>query len=47
MTLAKAIYIQRKKYYEKIVAGNPSQKVFLNGWLRRADEMAKESGVIA
>ena len=44
--LAKAIYEQRKKYYEKIVARNPSQKVFLKGWLRRADEMAKESGGI-
>lgn len=47
MTLAKAIYIQRKKYYEKIVARTPSQKVHLKGWLRRADEMARESGVIA
>ena len=47
MTLTKAIYIQRKKYYEKIVARNPSQKVHLKGWLKRADEMAKEAGVIA
>ena len=47
MTLAQNIYIQRKKYYEKIVANNPSQKVFLKGWMRRADEMAKEAGVIA
>ena len=46
-TLAKNIYIQRKKYYEKIVARNPSQKVFMKGWLRRADEMAKKAGVIA
>ena len=45
--LAKAIYNQRKKYYEKIVARNPSQKVFLKGWMRRADEMAREAGVIA
>ncbi|MBR2207201.1 MAG: hypothetical protein IJ859_00140 [Synergistaceae bacterium] len=47
MTLAKAIYIQRKKYYQKIVARNPSQNVFLKGWLRRADEMARKSGVIS
>ena len=47
MTLAKAIYVQRKKYYEKIVARNPSQKVFLKGWMRRAEEMAKKAGVIA
>ena len=45
--LARAIYSQRKKYYEKIVARNPSQKVFMKGWMRRADEMAKEAGVIA
>lgn len=43
--LAKAIYDQRKKYYEKIVARNPSQKVFIKGWMRRADEMAREAGV--
>ena len=45
--LARAIYSQRKKYYEKIVARNPSQKVFMKGWMRRADEMAREAGVIA
>ena len=44
--LAKAIYNQRQKYYEKIVARNPSQKVFLKGWMRRADEMAREAGVL-
>ena len=43
--LAKAIYNQRKKYYEKIVARNPSQNVFLNGWMRRADEMARTAGI--
>ena len=37
--LTKAIYEQRKIYYQKIVARNPSQKVFLNGWLRRANDM--------
>ena len=42
--LAGAIYRQRKRYYEKIVAANPKQKVFLKGWMRRADEMAKTSG---
>ena len=45
LSLAYAIYNQRKKYYEKIVARNPSQKVFLKGWMRRADAMAKEAGV--
>jgi len=43
--LAKAIVEQRKKYYEKIVAKNPSQKVFMNGWLRRNNEMAQAAGV--
>lgn len=43
--LAGAIYRQRKRYYEKIVAANPKQKVFLKGWMRRADEMAKTAGV--
>ena len=43
--LARAIYEQRKKYYQKIVARKPSQNKYLKGWLRRADEMAKESGV--
>ena len=45
LSLARAIYNQRKKYYEKIVARNPSQKVFIKGWMRRADEMAREAGV--
>ena len=44
--LAGAIYIQRKRYYEKIIARNPSQEVFRNGWMRRADDMAKTAGVI-
>ena len=45
VALAKAIVKQRKAYYEGIVAKNASQKVFLNGWLRRNNEMAKEAGV--
>ena len=40
-SLAKAIYKQRVKYYHKIVSNNSSQKVFLKGWLRRADGMLK------
>lgn len=44
--LVKAIYKQRKIYYEKIIARNPSQEKYRKGWLRRADEMAKEAGVL-
>ena len=45
MSLSSAIVRQRKKYYENIVASKPSQKVFMTGWLRRNDAMAKEAGV--
>lgn len=45
VALAKAIVLRRKAYYESI-AGKPSQRVFLKGWLRRNDAMAKEAGVI-
>ncbi len=44
--LAQAIYIQRKKYYEKLIARNPSQEKFRKGWFRRADAMAREAGVM-
>lgn len=30
---------RRKKYYRDIVANNPSQAKYLNGWLRRIQEM--------
>ncbi|MBQ6666149.1 MAG: peptidoglycan-binding protein, partial [Synergistaceae bacterium] len=45
LMLAGAVYRQRRRYYEKIVANNPSQRVFLKGWMRRADSMAEASGV--
>lgn len=45
VSLAKAIVKQRKAYYEKIIARDPSQKVFLKGWMARADAMAKAAGV--
>ena len=44
--LAAAIYKQRKIYYEKIIARNPTQAKFRNGWFRRADDMAKAAGVM-
>ena len=42
--LSQYIYEERKKYYHKIVAKKPSQKVYLKGWLARADAMIKEGG---
>lgn len=44
--LVKAIYKQRKIYYEKIIARNPSQEKYRKGWMRRADEMAREAGIL-
>lgn len=44
--LARAIYNQRKVYYEKIIARNPTQSVHRKGWIRRAEDMARASGVI-
>ena len=39
-------YLQfRKSFYEKIVAQNPSQKVFLHGWLNRVSDLAELLGV--
>lgn len=46
LSLAYAIYNQRKKYYEKIVANKPSQRANLKGWMNRADAMAREAGVL-
>lgn len=45
VALAKAIVNQRRVYYEKIVAKNPSQKVFLTGWTRRVNDMAEAEGI--
>ena len=40
--LAEKIHQFRKNYYEKIIARNPSQAVFRDGWLRRNNDMLKE-----
>ena len=44
-TLAAEIVAQRKAYYEKIVAGDPGQKVHLEGWMNRLNDMARTAGV--
>ncbi len=38
----KALVEERRNFYYAIVNANPSQKVFLRGWLRRADEFDEE-----
>lgn len=43
--LAGAIYRERVKYYEKIIARNPSQEVFRKGWMRRAEGMREAGGL--
>ncbi|MBQ6665469.1 MAG: hypothetical protein IJM68_07795, partial [Synergistaceae bacterium] len=45
LMLAGAIYRQRVRYYDRIIARNPKQRVFYNGWMRRADSMAEAAGV--
>ncbi len=46
LMLAGAIYRQRRRYYEKIVANNSNMKVFLSGWIKRACDMAMTAGVM-
>lgn len=39
IVLCNAICDQRAKYYQDIVARKPDQQIYLNGWLRRINEM--------
>ena len=38
-TFLKRYYDETVRYYNAIVANNPSQAVFINGWLKRADSL--------
>lgn len=37
------LIFEQKKYYQKIIEKNPSQKVFLNGWLKRAEYTGEDT----
>ena len=39
--IAKAIVSERKAFYQAIVDSKPSQRVFLRGWLNRANDLDK------
>lgn len=39
--LAKAIVSERKAFYQGIVDSRPSQRVFLRGWMNRANDLDK------
>lgn len=39
ITLCNKVCAQREAFYRSIVANNPSQAKYLNGWLRRVHEM--------
>jgi len=38
---------QRKKYFDNIIAQNPSQEVFKNGWYNRLKHLADTAGVMS
>ena len=42
---AKEILTWRRQYYNKIVASNPSQQVFLKGWMNRLKLIEKEFNI--
>jgi lysozyme family protein len=43
--LAEFILAERKDYYDGIIAGNPSQAKFRNGWYNRLRALAAEAGI--
>lgn len=38
-----AITLERQAFYDRIIANNPSQKVFKNGWANRCNAMKKQA----
>jgi lysozyme family protein len=44
---ARFILVKRKNYYDGIIASNPSQAKFRNGWYNRLDALAREAGVLS
>ena len=45
LALSKMLLIKRLDFYERIIAANPSQKVFRRGWRNRTLALAKECGI--
>lgn len=43
--LSKMLIVKRVNFFNAIVAAKPSQEVFLKGWLRRANDLAKTVGI--
>lgn len=45
--LIRLVCHERREFYQSIVRHNQSQKVFLNGWMNRADDIEKKAILMA